>query len=72
MWGRMASGEPGTVLEDCLKKINDNTAKPDNFLRCVFINNKHVFKRNFRMLQSFGICAFGLESANPNDSKSYF
>uniref|UniRef100_A0A674P021 U3 small nucleolar ribonucleoprotein protein MPP10 n=1 Tax=Takifugu rubripes TaxID=31033 RepID=A0A674P021_TAKRU len=32
MWGTMASGPLVTVLEDCLKKINANTAQPVNFL----------------------------------------
>lgn len=68
--GRMASGLTATVLEDCLKKINANTAQPDNFLRYVFINNKHFFPNIFfRMLQRFGICVFALKLANPNESK---
>lgn len=70
MWGKMAGGDPGAVLEGCLKTINANTARPDNFLRCVFFNHKHLLKRMFRMLQCFGISVFGLESGNPNDSKS--
>lgn len=64
----MASGELGTVLEDCLKKINANTAQPDNFLRCVCYFEQHLFKGIFRMLQRFGVCVFGLELANPSDS----
>lgn len=33
---KMASGDVWSVLEECLKKINVNTAQPENFLRQVF------------------------------------
>lgn len=33
MWGTiMASGDVLGVLEECVKKINANTAQPENFL----------------------------------------
>lgn len=32
----MASGDVWSVLEECVKKINANTAQPENFLRQVF------------------------------------
>ena len=32
----MASGDVLSVLEECVKKLNANTAQPENFLRQVF------------------------------------
>lgn len=32
----MASGDVWSVLEECVKKINANTAQPETFLRQVF------------------------------------
>lgn len=32
----MASGGEWSVLGECLKKVNANTAQPENFLRQVF------------------------------------
>lgn len=36
MWLTMASGGVSDVLDDCIKKINANTAQLENFLRQVF------------------------------------
>lgn len=33
----MATGDTKNVLEECLKKINANTAQPESFLRQVFV-----------------------------------
>lgn len=68
MWGRMASGELGTVLEDCLKKINAKTAQPDNFLRCVCINISICSKEFLECCNVSVFACFGLELANPSDS----
>lgn len=36
MWGgNMAGADEWSVLEECVKKINTNTAQPENFLRQV-------------------------------------
>lgn len=65
----MASGPLVTVLEDCLKKINANTAQPVNFLRCVFINTKIVFNKNRHFYFSH---LFSILSLDSNDSTGYF
>lgn len=40
----MASGDVWSVLEECVKTINGNTAQPANFLRQVFVFCMFVVK----------------------------